>query len=129
MPRQGPVNEDTQLLAELMLQSEVFCSRVEAAAARQVEKADRDELRLKISQCRGAVSVLQRLYEADQLTIRNPSVRGTFRQLVMSLLWVTFRAGSLVDKKLFGKLVQIESGFTYLLIVSTAGETGNTQGA
>ncbi len=34
----------------------------------------------------------------------------------MSLLWVAFRAGTRVDFKLFRKLIQIESGFTYLLI-------------
>jgi hypothetical protein len=40
----------------------------------------------------------------------------------MSLLWVAFRAGSLVDFKLFRKLVQIESGFTYLFINEVSGK-------
>ena len=34
---------------------------------------------------------------------------------MLSLLWVAFMAGALVDFELFRKLVQIQSGFTYLL--------------
>ena len=59
---------------------------------------------------------LQTYHDEDQLMIANPSVRSDFRTLIMSLLWVAFRARTLVDYKLFRKLVQIESGFTYLLI-------------
>lgn len=112
------MSDEVELLAELMLQSEVFCSRVEAGARRRPPQRDHDELRLKISQCRGALRNLQSLYEADQLTIETPAVRGDFRCLIMSLLWIAFLAGSLVDRRLFRRLVQIESGFTYLLIRS-----------
>ena len=119
------MRQDTDLLAEMMLQAEVFCTRIEAAAIGRLRKADNDELRLKISQCRGALGTLQGYYEANKLTIDSPAVCANFRQLVMSLLWVTFRAGSIVDRRLFRKLVQIESGFTYLLINSLTGQARN----
>lgn len=112
------MREDTALLVELMLQAEVFCSAVDAAATKQLVNDDLDELRLKVSQCRGALSSLQRRFEDDQLTITDSVVRGDFRQLVISLMWVCFRGGSAVDRKLFRRLVQIESGFTYLLITA-----------
>src|SRR6266446_10386851 len=115
--------EDTALLAEMMLQAEVFCSHIEARAQDTPKTAEQDDLRLKISQCRGALAELQNCHDADKLTISNLSVRADFRSRVMSLLWVAFRAGPLVDFKLFRKLVQIESAFTYLL-VNEAGRRG-----
>jgi len=51
----------------------------------------------------------------DELTIEDPLVCADFRTLVMSLLWVHFFARKFTDFKLFRRLVQIESGFTYLL--------------
>lgn len=108
--------EDSALLAEMMLQAEVFCSRIEAATGRVPKDRNRDELRLKISQCRGALATLQDLYEQDQLTIADSTARAVFRHLIMSLLWVSFHAADVVDRRLFRRLVQIESGFTYLLI-------------
>jgi hypothetical protein len=71
---------------------------------------------LKISQCRGALTQLQAKFENDKLTIDDALVCADFRTLVMSLLWVNFAGRLLIDFKLFRKLVQIESGFTYLLI-------------
>jgi hypothetical protein len=110
------MKEDTALLAEMMLQAEVFCSQIEARAQDSPRTAEQDELRLKISQCRGALAELQGWYDKNKLMVSNPWVRADFRNLVMLLLWVAFWAGTLIDFKLFRKLVQIESGFTYLLV-------------
>jgi hypothetical protein len=110
------MSDETALLAEMMLHAEMFCAQIEGRAQDRPRNSEQDELRLKIGQCRGALAQLQTYHDADTLQISNPSVRADFRSLVMSLLWVAFRAGSLVDFKLFRKLVQIESGFTYLLI-------------
>ena len=111
------MDAEDSLLVELMLQAEVFCSQVEAAAAkRNLPGSEMEGLRLKISQCRGALAELQDKYEADQLTIANPAACADFRNLVISLLWVNYLAGSAVDRRLYRKLVQIESTFTYLLI-------------
>lgn len=112
------MTEETALLAELMLQAEVFCAEIESRLQDTSQTVLKDDLRLKISQCRGALLPLQSCYDDDKLMISNPAVRADFRTLVMSLLWTVFRAGPLVDFKLFRKLVQIESGFTFLLINS-----------
>ena len=110
------MEEDAALLAEMMLQAEVFCAQVEGRLKTTEATFNGEELRLKISQCRGALLRLQEFYDDEKLTITNSSVRADFRHLVMALLWVGFRGGLLVDFKLFRKLVQIESGFTYLLL-------------
>jgi hypothetical protein len=110
------MSEDTVLLAEMMLQAEVFCTQIEERAQDSPKTAEQEELRLKISQCRGALAELQSWHDVNKLMISNPWVRADFRNLVISLLWVVFRGGPLVDFKLFRKLVQIESGFTYLLV-------------
>ena len=110
------MDDQTNLLAEMMLHAEVYCGEIENLAKNLVTTSNSDELRLKISQCQGALSQLQSYYDENSLSIHDPRVAASFRSLVMSLLWVTFRAGSLVDYKLFRKIVQIESGFTYLLI-------------
>ena len=110
------MDADDALLVELMLQAEVFCNRVEAVAKKSLPHSELEELRLKIGQCRGALAELQRKYEDDQLTITKTTICAEFRNLVMSLLWVNFLARNAVDRRLYRKLVQIESGFTYLLI-------------
>ncbi len=117
-PSSKGMDAEDSLLVELMLQAEVFCSQVEAAAAkRSLSGSEMEDLRLKISQCRGALAELQDKYEADQLTITNPAACADFRNVVTSLLWVNYLAGSAaVDRRLYRKLVQIESTFTYLLI-------------
>ena len=115
--------ENTALLTELMLQAEMFCARIEEATSRLPRTNDVDELRMKISQCRGALAVLQGFFETDLLSVENTIVSGTFRQLIMSLMWVSFEASGLVDRRLFRKLVQIESGFTYLLLAAQSRKT------
>ena len=109
--------EDTLTLAELLLHAEQFCLRVESAVADSAPALDdQTELRLKISQCRGALAVLQQAYVEDELTIENAAVRADFRTLLLALLWVTFRARHALDHRLFRMVVMIEAGFTHLLI-------------
>jgi hypothetical protein len=110
------MEEGTSLLVELLLQSELFCNRVEAVSRDKLSGLQMDDLRLKISQCRGFLAHLQQLYETDTLAISNPETCAGFRSLVMSLLWVNFLGRELIDRKMFRKLVQIESTFTYALV-------------
>ena len=108
------MSDDTPILTEMMLQAEIFCSYVEGTltAGSTPRKV---EARLKIAQCRGAIAFLQGIYEDGLLTFGHPPVAETFRHLIMSLMWVSFYGGSKIEHKLFRRLVQIESGFTYLL--------------
>ena len=109
--------EDTLTLAELLLHAEQFCLRVESAVADSAPAPDDEtDLRLKISQCRGVLAVLQQTYEEDKLAIEDASVRANFRILVLTLLWVAFGARHILDRRLFRMVVMVESGFSYLLI-------------
>jgi|KBSMisStaDraftv2_1062788.scaffolds.fasta_scaffold989398_1 hypothetical protein len=110
-----PLSERDALLVELMLQAELFCSQIERLGKKKLPLSEVHALLLKISQCRGALTQLQAKFENDELTIEDPLVCADFRTLVMSLLWVHFFARKFTDFKLFRRLVQIESGFTYLL--------------
>src|ERR1700754_2405765 len=111
-----PLSERDAMLVEHMLQAELFCGQIEKLGKQKLPLSEMCELLLKISQCRGALTQLQTKFENDELTIDDASVCADFRVLVMSLLWVHFIARQFVDFKSFRKLVQIESGFTYLLI-------------
>lgn len=116
------MDEETALLVELILQADLFCNGVEAAGKKALLLSDMHALSLKISQCRGVLSHLQKLYENDELTVHDPGICADFRTLVMSLMWVNFLAKGLVGLELFRKLVQIESGFTYALITRRSGK-------
>ena len=109
------VSEDSETVTELMLHAEQFCSRVEEATNDVAPIAEHDELRIKIGQVRNQLAQLQEIFDDGKLSIENPRVRATFRQLVMALLWVAFYARSAIDFKTFRMLVRIESIFTYLL--------------
>ena len=110
------MTNETQLLPELMLQSDLFCTHVEALSRNRLSPSDTDALRLKINQCRGILLHLQELYEEDKLEVADPETCADFRNLMMSLLWVSFLTRELIDRRMFRKLVQIESTFTYALI-------------
>ncbi len=110
-------DEDSLTLVELMLHADQFCSEIEAGGKSILSGEDQTELRLKISQCRGFLAELQRIFEDGKLIIEDQLVRGYFRHLIMALLWVAFRYRHGITFKLFRRLVRIESGFTYLLIV------------
>ncbi len=111
------MREDTATLVEIMLSAEQFCAKVELASKKLVPKTDESELRLKVGFCRNLLAELQVAFEADELTIDNPSVRAQFGHLVIALLWVAFRGRQIVDFKLFRKLVMIETTFSQLLIL------------
>jgi hypothetical protein len=107
--------DDTALLSEMMLQSEVFCNEIAWRTEDTPPTSEKEELRLRLGQCRGALAQLQTYHNANLLKISEPLVRADFRTLVISLLWLAFRAAPQIDFKLYRKLIQIESGFTYLL--------------
>jgi len=108
--------EDTLTLAELLLHAERFCLGIESAVANAAPApAEDEELRLKIAQCRGLISLLQKAFEENELRIDNTSARENFRSLMVTLLWIAFRARRALDHKLFRMLVFIEYGFTHLL--------------
>jgi hypothetical protein len=110
------MSEDTDILAELMLHADHFCSKVEHAAKDVAPSPQEKELRAKLGQCRTQLAYLQELFNDGKLNIENPSVRADFRQLVTALLWIAFYARSAIDFRIFRMLVRIESGFTYLLV-------------
>lgn len=110
-------DENTFTLAELMFCAERFCLKVESAIADCAPVPEDDsELALKIGLCRNLLVRLQQAFEEDELRIENASVRADFRTLVLTLLWVAFRARRAIDYRLFRLVVTIESGFSYLLI-------------
>jgi hypothetical protein len=110
------MNEDTETLAELMLHADQFCSKVETAIKDVAPIPEEKDLRTKIGQCRNQLAYLQEVFNDGQLNMENPRVRADFRQLVMALLWISFYARAAIDFRVFRMLVQIESGFTYLLV-------------
>jgi hypothetical protein len=111
------MNEDTETLAELMLHADRFCSKVEDAIKDVAPIPEEKDLRTKIGQCRNQLAYLQEVFNDNKLNIENPRVRAEFRQLVMALLWISFYARAAIDFRVFRMLVQIESGFTYLLTI------------
>ena len=111
-----PMNDGDALLVELMLQAELLCTQIEGLGKKRLPLSEMHALMLKISQCRGVLSHLQAKYEDDELTIADAAICGDFRTLVVSLLWISFIARTFIDFKQFRRLIQIESGFTYLLI-------------
>ena len=110
------MSEDTELLADLMLHADQFCSKVEAATKDVAPNPEEKELRTKIGQCRNQLAYLQEVHNDGKLNIENPRVRADFRQLVLALLWVAYYARGAIDFRIFRMLVRIESGFTYLLV-------------
>ena len=108
--------DETVTLAELLLRAELLCSRIDEAARDTVAKADYDELRLKLSQCRTQLTELQNAFNEGELELRNPTVRAQLRYLIIALMWATFYGRAVVDFRTFRMLVTIEATFSYLLI-------------
>ena len=108
-------SEESLTLADLMLHAEQFCAQCDVLGSRVRDRDERAELRLKLSQCRGFLSLLQNSYDEGELRLSNPAVRANFRQLIIALLWVSFRVRQQLDFKLFRRVVIIEAGFTLLL--------------
>jgi hypothetical protein len=110
------MDDDTETLFELMLAADRLCIELQNAARAVTARPDRTELLLKIAQCRTMIRRAREYYDKDQLTIDAAAVRGTFRNLIMAALWMAFYARGVITRKMFRKLVVIESGFTYLLV-------------
>ena len=111
------MSDESLTLVEIMFRAEQFCGRIESRARSEMQKPEQEELRLKIGQCRTLLAELQKAYNEDELNLEHALVKGQFRLVIMTLLWITFHARNLIDHKLFRMLVVIESSFTYLLIV------------
>ena len=110
------MKDNPEILAELMLHAEQFCSRVEEAMKDVAPIAEQGELRTKIGQIRNQLASLQELFNEGNLNLENPTVRADFRHLIIALLWVAFYARSAIDYRTFRRLVLIEASFTYLLV-------------
>ena len=100
---------------EILLSAEQFYLRIESHSA-DLDPSDSENLRLQCAQCRTLVTELQEAYIEDRLTIESPTVRATYRFLVLSLMWIGFHARQVIDYRTFRKLVMIESSFAYLLV-------------
>lgn len=106
--------EDTETLFELMLTVDRFCSGV-SSKLQDCSTGEREELRLKLGQCIGAIARLREIYECDQLTVADSTVCAEVRQLILALMWVSFYARDIIDRRTFRLLVTIEAAFSYLL--------------
>lgn len=105
-----------------MIQAERFCLNIHALLADRVSDSDIDEARLKLSQSRAMLNDLQNFYNDGKLTLKEPAVRSEFRFLIINLMWVAFRARTVIDFKIFRMLVLIESAFTMALSDSSRRE-------
>jgi hypothetical protein len=108
------MKDDTETLFELMLAADRFCSAVNSKLQDR-SNSGREELRLKLGQCISTVQRLRELYESDQLTVTSAVVRAEIRQLILALMWASFYARDIIDRKTFRLLVMIEAAFSYLL--------------
>lgn len=108
------MGEDTETLFELMLTADRFCSAVSSKLPDR-SATEREELRLKLGQCICAIARLREIYERDQLTVADTTVRAEIRQLILALMWVSFYARDIIDRRTFRLLVTIEAAFSYLL--------------
>ena len=119
------MREDKETMFEMMLTADRFCAEAQGLAD-DLAGQEREELRLKLVQCQTLLQQLRSLYEEENLTIDNAAACGHFRQLIMALMWMAYRARKNIGFKLFRKLVMIESSFTYLLIMR--GHASNSDG-
>jgi hypothetical protein len=110
------MNQDTELLAEMMLHSTQFCNKADALSGRISDKQELHEFRSKLGQARNAVERLQQIYNDEGLDIASKTVMEEFRQLVIALLWVGYYVRQFSDFRVFRMLVSIEASFTYLLL-------------
>jgi hypothetical protein len=109
------MTDETESLFEMMLCADRFCSEIENAAE-DLAGQEREDLRLKTVQCRTLVKRIQNCYDNDSLSLENQSASSDFRQLIMAMMWVAYRARTRIAFRTFRKLVMVESGFTHLLL-------------
>ncbi len=107
--------DEAQTLPELMLYATQFCLKVENLIADSPPNPERDEARLKLSQGRNILELLQGSFNEGKLDLSNPTVHAEFRVLIINLLWVAFRIRDIIDLKTFRILVQLEAAFTLVL--------------
>jgi len=110
------MNQETELLAEMMLHSAQFCSKTDALSARITNKKELGEFRLKLGQARNILERLQQSYNDEALDVSSKTVMEEFRQLVIALFWVGYYVREFSDFRLFRMLISIEASFTYLLL-------------
>jgi hypothetical protein len=110
------MNQDTELLAEMMLHAAQFCSKTDALSARISDKKELDEFRLKLGQARNILERLQEAYNESVLDIKSKSLTAEFRQLIIVLLWMGYYTRQHLDLRLFRRLVSIEASFTHVLL-------------
>lgn len=109
--------EDSETLAALIFHADTFCSRIESLSDDRVIFApDREELRLKVGQCRNALERLQHEFDADRLRIADASIRAEFRFVLLMLLWAAFYGRRVLDRDAFRHLLLVYAEFTNLLI-------------
>lgn len=108
-----------------MLAADRFCRHAKATTDKNSRETEWEELKLKISQCRGILMELQEAYNNEKLTVENTLVRMQFRNLITGLLWIGFHMRHVIDRKIFRRLIVMESAFTYVL----SNEIRTTRGA
>jgi hypothetical protein len=115
------MTEDTEMLTAVMMQADRFCLHVQSLIDDSPPDSERAELRLKLNQSRAMLNDLQRFYNEGRLSIETPAVCSEVRFLVISLLWVGFRARRIIDYKTFRMLVVVEAAFSSLLVDALPG--------
>jgi hypothetical protein len=110
------MDQAIELLAEMMLHADQFCSKAEALSQRLPDNADLQELRLKLGQARNTLGRLQHAYNHSALETSSAAAMAEFRQLIIALLWAGYYVREHLDFRTFRMLVSVEAGFTYLLL-------------
>lgn len=108
-----------ETLAELLFYATQFSVRARNLLDDRPRTRERDEARLKLSRCERILELLQAAFNEDRLDIDNPAVCAQFRVLIIHLLWVSYYIRDVIDFRLYRILMQLEAGFTNLLIVHT----------
>jgi len=110
------MDQNSELLAEMMLHAAQFCNQAETFAALLDNKRDLEEFRLKLGQARNILERLQQTYNESAFDMQKKGLMAEFRQLIIALLWMGYYTRQHLDFRLFRRLVSIEAAFTYLLL-------------
>ena len=108
-------------LPEMILYADQFLSRAEIASKDQLKGLETEELRLKVTQCRNILALLQEAFNESRLNMAEDIVQEQFRSLILILHWVAFYARNVLDYKTYRRLVLVQAGFTRLLIIRARG--------
>ncbi len=110
------MQDETELLAELMLHATQFCNAVGSLEVPFQTSSNEREFYLKLGQARNILERLQQSYNEGLLSLDDKVVAAEFRQLVIALLWIAFYRRHQLDFKTFRRVAMVEASFTYLLI-------------